>query len=50
MQFMLLDIAGNFRESDPQSIKVLKLIFDIESTLVGNGDLPPHFAMIIARP
>ncbi len=50
MQFMLLDIAGNFRESDPESIKVLKLIFDIESTLVGNGDLPPHFAMIIARP
>jgi|TARA_B100000315_G_C14488429_1_gene546350 ubiquinone/menaquinone biosynthesis C-methylase UbiE len=50
MQFMLLDIAGNFRESDAESMQILQLIFDIEDTLVASGDLLPHFAMIIARP
>jgi ubiquinone/menaquinone biosynthesis C-methylase UbiE len=50
MQLMLLDIAGNFKESDSESLDVLNLIFEIENTLVGNGDLLPHFAMIIARP
>jgi hypothetical protein len=47
---MLLDIAGNFRESDAESMQILQLIFDIEDTLVASGDLLPHFAMIIARP
>ena len=50
MQFMLLDIAGNFRESDSESLEILNLIFAIENTLVGNKNLLPHFAMIIARP
>lgn len=50
MQFMLLDIAGNFKESDAESMQILQLIFDIEDTLVASGGLLPHFAMIIARP
>lgn len=48
MQFMLDGIAGNFRETDAESMKVLELIFNIEDTLVESGDLLPHFAMIIA--
>lgn len=50
MQYMLKDIAGNFKESDGASLEVLQLIFEIEKTLVSSGDLAPHFAMIIARP
>jgi hypothetical protein len=46
---MLQDIAGNFRRDDPESIKMLELIFTIEKTLVDSDDLLPHFAMIIAR-
>lgn len=49
MQFMLLDIAGNFCDSDPEAMRVLQLIFDIEEVLVSSGDLRPHFAMIIAK-
>lgn len=49
MQFMLLDIAGNFSEKDPEAMRVLQLIFDIEEVLVSSGDLSPHFAMIIAK-
>ncbi|MBT3529729.1 MAG: hypothetical protein HOA33_14355 [Gammaproteobacteria bacterium] len=50
MQFMLDGIAGNFRHDDEDSRKVLDLIFKIEDTLVESGDLPPHFAMIVAKP
>jgi ubiquinone/menaquinone biosynthesis C-methylase UbiE len=50
MQFMLLDIAGNFREEDPESMRILQLIFEIEETLVSTGDLSPHFALIVAKP
>jgi len=48
MQFLLDGIAGNFRESDAESLKVLDLIIRIEDTLVEIGDLTPHFAMIVA--
>ena len=50
MQFMLDGIAGNFRHDDEDSRKILDLIFKIEDTLVESGDIPPHFAMIIAKP
>jgi hypothetical protein len=49
LQYMLQDIAGNFRQDDPESIKMLDLIFTIEKNLVDSGDLLPHFAMIIAK-
>ncbi len=48
MQFLLEGIAGNFKESDAESLEVLDLIFRIEDTLVEIGDLTPHFAMIVA--
>ncbi len=48
LQYMLKDIAGNFREDNGQSMAILNLIFDIEKTLVSSGDLRPHFAMIVA--
>lgn len=50
MQFMLLDIAGNFRQGDEHSMTILKMIFEIEDALIASGDLSPHFALIIAKP
>lgn len=51
MQFMLDGIAGNFKESDPQSISILNMIFEIERSLVDSGELRPHFALIVgAKP
>lgn len=47
-QFMLDGIAGNFRHNDPESLKVLRLIFDIEDTLEALSDLRPHFGMFVA--
>ena len=50
LQYMLQDIAGNFRQEDSESVKILDLVFNIEKSLVDSGDLKPHFAMIVARP
>lgn len=50
LQFMLLDIAGNFRESDEESMIILRMIFAIEDALIASGELTPHFALVIARP
>jgi 2-polyprenyl-3-methyl-5-hydroxy-6-metoxy-1,4-benzoquinol methylase len=49
-QYLLSGIAGNFQESDPDSLQVLELIFQIEETLVASGDIAPHFALIVAKP
>lgn len=50
LQFLLGTIAWNFRTEDPDSIKVLKMLFAIEDTLVEVGDLQSDFALIVARP
>ena len=50
LQFLLGTIAWNFRPEDPDSIKVLNLIFAIEDTLIEIGDLQSDFALIVASP
>lgn len=50
LQFLLSSIAWNFRTDDPNSIKLLKMLFTIEDTLIDVGDLQSDFALIVARP
>lgn len=50
LQFLLGTIAWNFRTEDPDSIKVLNLLFAIEDTLIEVGDLQSDFALIVASP
>jgi 2-polyprenyl-3-methyl-5-hydroxy-6-metoxy-1,4-benzoquinol methylase len=49
LQFLLSGIAGNFRGDDPASMKLLEMLFNIEDTLAEVGDVPPDFAVIVAR-
>ncbi len=49
LQFLLQDIAGNFREDDPESMKVLDLLIGFESALIEAGDLASDFAVVVAR-
>ena len=48
-QFLLHGIAGNFHPGDPDSVKALELVFQTEDALVQRGEIPPHFALIVAR-
>lgn len=48
LQFLLQNIAGHFREEDPDSKAVLELILKAEETLISVGDLSTHFAFIVA--
>lgn len=50
LQFLLQNIAGHFRQEDPDSMAILDLIYKIETTLINIGDLQSHFALIIAKP
>ena len=50
LQYMLQDIAGNFRTEDREAMDMLDLLFKVEKTLVDAGDLLPHFALIVAQP
>ena len=50
LQFVLHGIAGNFRAADPDSLRVLRLLCEIEDTLLAVGDLPSDFTVVVARP
>lgn len=50
LQFLLNGIAGNFRASDPASVTVLEMLFEIEEKLMEAGSLKPHFAFYVAQP
>ncbi|MEP7286739.1 MAG: class I SAM-dependent methyltransferase [Chloroflexota bacterium] len=50
LQYLLNNIAGNFRTDDPDSIKVLEMLFDIEDTLIETGDIQSDFVMVVAQP
>lgn len=50
LQFLLLGIAGNFRTDDPESIRVLEMLFTVEDTLMEIGDLQSDFACVAATP
>lgn len=50
LHFLLSGIAGNFRADDPESMQVLKMLFNIEDTLIGVGDIQSDFAIVAAQP
>jgi SAM-dependent methyltransferase len=50
LQYLLHEIAGHFRADDPQALAVLRLLFDVEDTLLEVGDLQSDFALVVARP
>lgn len=50
LHFLLHGIAGNFRDDDPEAQRLLRLLFEIEDTLMAIGDLASDFAVVIARP
>lgn len=50
LQFLLHNIAQNFTATDPDSVKVLEMLFTIEDTLIDCGDLEADFVVVVARP
>lgn len=50
LQFLLHGIAGNFHEGDPESLRVLRMLMDIEDTLLETGEVRSDFVVIAARP
>ena len=48
LQFLLADIAGNFR--DAQGQRLLEILFQLEDVLMACDDLPSDFAYIVAAP
>ena len=50
LQFLLSGISGNFVQDDPDSIQVLKMLLQIEATLIEVGELQSDFTYIVARP
>jgi len=49
LQFVLRDIAGNFRSEDRTAASVLEMLFAIEDALVDSGELPSDFALIVGK-
>lgn len=45
LQFALHGIAGNFVESDPRSMALLEMLFQIEDTMISNRFLESDFAV-----
>lgn len=50
LQFLLHGIAGNFREDDPESMRILQMLFDIEDGLIESGTLGSDFVVVAAQP
>jgi SAM-dependent methyltransferase len=50
LQFLLHGIAGNFSQDDPQSLEVLRLLLDLEATLIDVDDIQSDFVVVAARP
>lgn len=49
LQFVLNGIAGNFSESDTNSMQILEMLFNIEDALINTGSLNSHFASVVAK-
>jgi 2-polyprenyl-3-methyl-5-hydroxy-6-metoxy-1,4-benzoquinol methylase len=49
LQFVVHGIAGNFRVEDPESMRVLQMLFDIEDGLMESGTLKSDFVVVAAR-
>lgn len=50
LHFLLHGIAGNFRDDDAEAQRYLRLLFEIEDTLLASGELASDFTVIVARP
>ncbi len=50
LQFLLNGIAGNFRDDDPESLRVVDMLLRLEEDLLEIGELESDFAVIVARP
>lgn len=50
LQYVLQDIAGNFRSDNPESMLVLEMLFGIEDELLASKALPSDFTLIVATP
>ena len=50
LQFLLAGIAGNFSVEDQQSQALLKMLINVEDTLLQCGEFESDFAYIVARP
>lgn len=50
LQFLLHGIAGNFHEGDPESLRVLRMLFEIEDALLETGEVRSDFIVLAARP
>lgn len=50
LQFLLAGIAGNFSEKDGHSLALLRMLINIEDTLIQCGEFESDFAYIVARP
>lgn len=48
LQFLLHGIAGNFRQDDPHSMRILQMLFDIEDGLIESGALTSDFVIVAA--
>jgi SAM-dependent methyltransferase len=49
LQFLLHGIAGNFRQEDPDSMRILQMLFDIEDGLIESRVLKSDFVVVAAR-
>ena len=49
LQFVLRDIAGNFRSDDRVAVAILEMLFAIEDALIDSGELESDFTLIIAK-
>ncbi|ROL81523.1 SAM-dependent methyltransferase [Pseudomonas protegens] len=50
LQFLLHGIAGNFKADDPQAMRILRMLFDIEDGLIESGTLTSDFVIVAATP
>ncbi len=49
LHFVLSGIAGNFREEDATSMRILEMLFGIEDGLMAAGELQSDLCVIVAR-
>lgn len=50
LQFLLHGIAGNFDESDFDSIRILQMLLDIEDALIDSGSMESDFVVFAGQP
>jgi SAM-dependent methyltransferase len=49
LQFVLADIAGNFRPEEPKDVALLDLMVFLEETLIDERVIPSDFVFVVSR-